>query len=729
MPSQRFLIAPLKGGLQTDVRPWLLPENAFAELRNMYVFRDRVRKRFGGVLTSDNDSAIDIDLATLTSRMRINVGTTDANGDFAIAPVATDITPAIGQLFSCGDTIFTVYQDGTMKVVAPGRATTSTGTFDFGTNNLTIGGSDGGIATTTIYFYPALPIMGIINNETDSINDEPTYVFDTRYAYFFQNNGWERLAGAAAPGDDVWSGGDADFFWAETARTSTGSVLGVFVTNFVRADRIRYYQVSTGQWATLRPSFDGGTNFIDSARCIKYFQGRLLLFNTLESQSGGIQFGNRVRYSQVGDPTAANAFQEIAGRGDFLDAPTSQQITSVDILKDRCIVYFERSTWELVYTGNDAEPFRWQQLNSEYGSESTFSLVPFDRFTLGVSQVGVIACNGINVERIDEKIPDTVFEIHNENDGVKRVHGIRDYFTEMVYWAFPSDFYDDKFPTRVLAYNYRNKTWSIFDDSITTFGYFQAVNDATWRSSPELWEEARFKWSSGTQQGLFNQVLAGNQQGFVFVVDHGVTRNSQSLQITDISTATNVFTVINHNIQVGEYVAVETVQGTTVTGVDGNDTIFCVANTGTNTITLQGITLSGTYTGGGTISRVSQPDMLTKQYNFFIGNGFNSEVSHTDIYIDKTESGEFRLDAMASSSDEVLSSTVVETRPYDVTFAPMEQNQSQLWHRAYMDCNGNVFQFRFYFDDEQMRTNAVAWSDLVFHAFMFHVSSTASRLQ
>lgn len=728
MPSKQFLVAPLSGGLQKDVRPWLLPENAFAELRNMYVFRDRVRKRFGSILTSDSSSVAIGDLAQLNSRMRVNIGTTNGAGNTA-APLATPavVTPAIGQMFSCGDVIFTVYQDGATYATRPGGATTATGNFNFGAQTFAIAGGDAGIAASTVYFYPSLPIMGIINNETDNINDEPTYVFDTRLAYFFQNGGWEQLAG----GTDTWQGTDADFFWGKTVRTATGNVLALFVTNFVRADFMREYRTSTGVWASFRPSFDGGTNFIDTARCIEYFHGRMLLFNTKESQGGGLQFGNRVRYSQFGDPLGANAFQDIEGKGGFVDAATSQQIITVDILKDRCIVFFERSTWELIYTGNDADPFRWQELNSEYGAESTFSIVPFDKFSLGVGQVGILACNGINVERIDEKIPDEVFEIHNENDGVARVHGVRDYFTEMVYWTFPSDDFDDKYPNRVLAYNYSNKTWAIFDDSITTFGYFQAVNDATWQNSLETWEQAIFKWSSGTQQGLYRQILAGNQQGWVFVVRPDITRNAPAFQITAINTATNVFTVVNHNFQVGEYVAVENVQGTVITSSsgDGNDTIFRITDVATNTITLQGISCSGTYTGAGTIARVSNTELLTKQYNFFVGDGYNMEVSHTDFYLDKTVDGEFTLEAYPSSSNTVVASAVVETRPYPVAFNPLEQSQDQIWHRAYMDCEGNVFEFRLFLDDAQLRDTSIAWSDFVMHAMMFNVATTSSRFE
>ena len=72
MPVQRFLIAPPTGGLVNNVKPWLIPDDAFAVLNNAYVFRGRVKKRFGSTVVDANGSG-DI----LKTRLRINIGTTD----------------------------------------------------------------------------------------------------------------------------------------------------------------------------------------------------------------------------------------------------------------------------------------------------------------------------------------------------------------------------------------------------------------------------------------------------------------------------------------------------------------------------------------------------------------------------------------------------------------------------------------------------------------------------
>ncbi len=53
----KFLIAPLNSGLQTDQKPFLIPDDAFAELNNAYIFRGRVRKRFGATFMNTSQPA------------------------------------------------------------------------------------------------------------------------------------------------------------------------------------------------------------------------------------------------------------------------------------------------------------------------------------------------------------------------------------------------------------------------------------------------------------------------------------------------------------------------------------------------------------------------------------------------------------------------------------------------------------------------------------------------
>ena len=83
MAVDRFYIGQIDGqGLQSDLKPYAIPDNAFAELNNAYVFRGRVRKRFGSKLMIGTVSATS-GLEQIQSRLKINIGTTDGAGNFA----------------------------------------------------------------------------------------------------------------------------------------------------------------------------------------------------------------------------------------------------------------------------------------------------------------------------------------------------------------------------------------------------------------------------------------------------------------------------------------------------------------------------------------------------------------------------------------------------------------------------------------------------------------------
>jgi hypothetical protein len=724
MAYDRFMIVPIDEGLQSDVKPWLISDKAFAKLKNAYVFRGSVRKRFGSSLLNEQQAT---SLDPLFSRLRINLGNTDGNGD--IAGTAPGATFKAGQLFSIGEEIFTVVDDtpGAQDMLTTEAATTHT--FDVATGNYDIEDAD---AATALYFYPAEPVMGLISYEVSAINDEPLYAFDTQFAYQFTGGAWTRLAAETVAGDALWTGTNSQFFWGITYRGASAANNILFITNFNNTDKMRYWDGAI--WTTFRPLYDAAT-YIETARIIIPFHGRLLLLNTIENTN--ISFVNRCRYSQNGSPLSADAFREdIPGKGNFEDAPTKEAIISAQILKDRLIVFFERSTWELVYTGNHVRPFQWQKINSELGVESTFSIVPFDKVTLGVGNVGIHACNGANVERIDTKIPDEVFKIHNRNDGVLRVHGIRDYKVEMVYWTIPAEDGDAIYPNRVLVYNYKNNTWAFNDDSFTTFGYFQNTDDRRWQNIADEWQEFGAQWDGGVLEYKFRQVAAGNQQGFTFLLEADTHRNAPSLQITDIDLTVGVLTltIIDHNLSNNEFIAIENAEGT----VELNGDVYQIAVVDEDNITLDGPPAAITaYTGGGTAARISKIDILTKQYNFYAKQGKNVDLGKVDFNVNRTANGEITVSSFASFSNVSLSLAGIinntllgtgdlETSPYDEI--PFEATQTQLWHSVYFQATGETVQLNLFLDDAQMEDTDIAWSDFQLNGMIFYTRPTG-RLQ
>jgi hypothetical protein len=754
MPFDRFLIAPYSSGLRTDLRPWLIPDDAFEELINAYVFRGRVRKRFGSVLMGPG-TGDEAPTSQLLSRLRINLGNTDGAG--AASGTVPGTIFSVGQLFSIGTEIFTVTTAGAVQpMLKTGTTVTATYSTTNGAYNFV-----GAAATTPVYFYPALPVMGLANYEVGAINNQPLFGFDTQFVYqYFPSTGWQRSSSGISPFDPIFKGTDLDFFWTTNWRGTTADVTIFFVTNFnssagappATQDPMWYYDGTT--WTIFTPYFlpAGGVPtsgpFVQTARIILPFKNRLILLNTIEYDgvSANQAFVNRCRYSFVGSPFAANAWYErgqtdslgnVAAGGGFTDATTEEAIVSAEFIKDRLIVYFDRSTWELVYTGNQVEPFVWQKINTELGSESTFSTVPFDKVVLTIGNTGVHACNGSNVERIDNNIPNQVFEVQDKSTNTARVAGIRDYFTEMVYWTYNIESDTQNYPDRVLVYNYKNGSWAINIDSITCWGYYEQQLDTTWATANISWGEANFNWLSGVVQAQFRQVVAGNQEGYTFIISPDVSRNAPVLQITDmtLSTFSNFnLTIINHNLSEGDFIYIENAQGFS----DFTPEIVQILDVVDLNNVLTNLSFSaytGTYTGGGTAARVSNIQILTKQFNPYIKQGNDVTIGKVDFGIKKTVNGQITVDYYPSatnlsmvtagqSSGSILGNNILETSPYDPIYYPLEQQQERLWHSIYFQSYGECIQLYFYLSFDQISNPFVAFEDFQLEGMILYTNPT-----
>lgn len=770
MAYDRFLIAPFESGMVTNARPWIIPDDAFEDIANAYVFRGRVRKRFGSRFMGTGWSSPQTE--PLFSRLRINLGNTDGSGNFS-ATVPGAIFQ-VGQMFSIGTQIFTVVVAGTPGVML------TTGAATVHTYNTTNGAVviNGAAVVAAVWFYPAQPVMGFVIYEVGPTLDSPTYAFDTQFAYIFAGGFWQRSGSGSNP---IWHGGDLNFFWSYNYRSNTPNINALFTTNFyvvnpngagTATDDPIWVTTDGTTWTAMI----GGTNgwffmpnggaphtgpFIQTALIIVAFKGRLILLNTIENNNGGgtgtnTHFPNRARFSWSGSPFAANAWYEPGqtdnagntwGGGDYIDATTAEEIVSAEFIKDRLIVYFEKSTWELAYTYNDSLPFVWQKINTELGSEATFSTVPFDKQVLTIGNTGVHACNGANVERIDNKIPNQIFRIVNKNAGVERVAGVRDYYAELVYWTFPSieQNPNEVFPAKVLVYNYANGTWSFNDDCITTWGYFEQQEGVTWASTTDTWQAANYTWGSGTVEAQFRQVIAGNQQGYTFIVDTNYGRNAQAMQITNMAynaaRDTVTLTIINHTLNVtpyGDYVNIATPSGVTLSGFG----IYkVVAYIDTNNVEVGPVTsFSGTYTGGGTAARVSNIQILTKQWNPYVDKSRNVYIARIDFGVQKTDAGQVTVDYYPSATElsmiyegqqtgTIQGNGTLETSPYNPLYYPLEQVQDRLWHPIYFQTDGECIQLFIYMTQEQMVVPDIAFSDFELEGMVLHTQATASRLE
>jgi hypothetical protein len=757
-------------------------DDAAELMQNMYTFRGRWRKRFGSLLMGASQ---------LNSRLAVNIGMIGSSIVIPNNPANGSTQLQIGQMFSVGADIFTIYQLG------PGVLTYSTNTLATATINSTTNPNTvvftGEINGTIVYWYPSNPVMGLTQYENGAINNHPSYAFDTQFAYLFAGGVWTRS------GTAVWNGTNLNYFWIENwqgSQTTAATPPVMFVTNFnftlgsgtpLTTDDPIW---STNDGNTWIPDFGvngfyfmpgGGAvqtgPFVQTALMIIAFKNRLLLLNTVENDNSAYsagppivpkgvasQYKNRCRFSFNGSPFARNAWYEpnqsdssggvvnnnnLAAGASYIDASTEEAIVSAQFIKDRLIVYFERSAWEIAYTGNQADPFVWQKINTELGSQATFSTVPFDRDILTIGNTGIHACNGSNVKRIDTKIPQEVFDnFAIKNSAPKRIAGIRDYFTELVYWAFvDTAALNQIFPNQILVYNYANDSWAINDDCFTTFGYFEQQSDMTWATSAPLqWYQFAGSWIDNIIQANQRQILAGTPEGFILRIATDISRNAASMQITQMIIPSTIeqqagyvdLIVINHNCAFGDWVAIENAVGITGDFVTTAYQVWGVRDV--NTITLWAPNLSGTYRGGGTLARVSNPYTKSKQFNPYDKEGKNVYLARVDFAVEKTQQGQITVDYYASASElsmieqgqaseSITGNSVLETYPYNPAIYPFEQQQKRLWHPIYFQSTGECIQLVFYLDDDQISNLSIAWSDFQLDGMIIYTMRSGDRLQ
>lgn len=783
MTSPNFAVVNMRDGIRRDVQSFLVSNDSFPTLENAYLFRGRIQKRSCFKFVGNS------------GRLNGTIGTTDGAGNFSITlldgmlapgiPNATAIFSVTLTVMGTPTTVILTDPTGGAPVTLLSTNVLVSGTLDTTTGALSISGAD---ALSPVIYYPGLPVMGLRTLESTPINDEALIAFDTRYTYLFDrgvNDFIFQNTFADTNNPFIWTGADSDLFWSTNyfqAFWATNNVPGYHVAQNIspiaERDGIRWYGTLPGVpppgtsatgWRNFNPILHldaGPTNvYLLGALIIVPYKDRLVCLNTVEgiNLASGVRFAQRARWCQNGTPfygdsplnTSAQADSwrdDINGKGDFLDAPTSEAIVSAEFIKDTLIVYFERSTWQLIYSYNETLPFVWQKINTELGADSTFSTVPFDRGVFTVGNYGIITCDSVNVQRIDQKIPDEVFEIQNKNLGVKRVFGIRDYSAQLVYWTAPfliqedneAPSYDLTFPNQVIVYNYLDGSWAEFDDSFTCFGYWQKLEDDTWASSQINWEVATYAWNSGVIQSRFPDVIAGNQRGFVLIFSQlaNLTQNSPSLAINNINPATRLITCPNHNLINGQYVLINGVQGTTGinTLINGSPAIYKVESTTVDTITLDKptttpptyATWTGTYTGGGFITHIPNMFIQTKEFNPFYEQGDSIRVNYIDAYLNRTTNGQF--DAQFYTSDntslpieDVLVNTSPEPMPTYSSPSPttnFQLQQNKIWHRIYTNSFGSFVQNIFTLSDTQIRNLSISTSEFTLHGLIYYVNQS-----
>ena len=761
-------ITGMKTGLVQQREEFILPDDAYPNLQNAYVWRERILRKKGYKL-----------LGRL--QRQVTVGTNLTAGTInLITALSLETTASIvpGSISITDTTQSTLYSDTAMNgvLVATGGSGTG-GTINYATGVLTINSGASDPITGTIQYYPGLPVMGIRSRELNNNQNDQTVFFDQVYAYVYNESTasfQEFIPGTTwnASGNSV---AGTDFFWSTNYWVSDvilpGTAIPFFTTtnrklfwvtnntgsDGATADPIRITDGST--WVDFSPPNFGqidATNFLVQCLSMLPFRGRMLAFNTYEgiNSANSVNYSNRIRWSTIGNPfipfsagppSRGSWRDDIRGQGGFLDIPTSEDIISIGFVRDNLVIYCERSTWQLRYTGRSIAPFQIERVNSELGGSGPFSAVQFDTSLVGIGDKGIVECDSYKSERIDIKIPDFVFQFQNANNGPIRVHGVRDFINRLAFWTIPLESsYQPTlstsfkiFPNQRLVYNYENDSWALFNDSLTTLGTYLPQASRTWLNTNVPWIRCDFPWIT-SQVAEIPAIVGGNQQGFVEYLNQ-LTTNDVSLYISSITpngtTLTpTVITSPNHNMTTGFVIGISGIPTGTPYASSLNGGVFGIVVLTADTFALytynatsgqfsdsQVDNSAGDYVGGGLINIRENFSILSKKFNF-LDEGRNIQLGYLDILMSSTEKnkpGAISLNVYLNYDADNVSNTTPQNEINDYSAVsnpdtffnsviPTTQSTlssiqgSKFWQRVYCPTTSNFLTLEYKFSNAQM---------------------------
>lgn len=573
----------------------------------------------------------------------------------------------------------------------------------------------------------------------------------------------------------------------QNSLTASGTGIAQLLSNSIPGqDGIKWYDgdmtggtgiptsKSTG-WVNFAPPLTATTVSIDNTPAALYylvgalaimpFKDRIVFFSPyIQTSAGGppILLQDTALWSWNGTPyytlESSTVFDtpsgetadvtayyvDTSGKGGYLPAGLPQPIITVNNNEDVLLVGFSGIQTRFVYTGNDLQPFLFFSINSELGSSATFSGVSLDRGGVTVGQYGITLTTQQSAQRIDLQIPDSVFQIQAENNGPARVSGIRDYYREWIYFAYPADESAWKFPTKTFLYNYRNDTWAVFYENFTCHGNFRKQTGYTWGNLPyNSWADWNEAWNSGTANAYFPDIVAGNPQGYFLIKGIG-TGEAPSGSIQAVSDASGItrITSANHCVAVGDYLQILDCLGT----ISLNGQIGMVISTAdANTFTIDIPFPAGTYLGLGTYTRLIQPMLQTKQFPVYWEEGRKVRLSIQKYLFDTTAQGQvtayiylsqdgnnpWNIGSIVPDTDpeptnsSLTYSQLIYTCPESTNLGltpanvnlqmPTASTQDQTWHRYNTSLIGDSIQIGITLNDAQMRNITTATSEIALH--------------
>lgn len=322
----------------------------------------------------------------------------------------------------------------------------------------------------------------------------------------------------------TFSGSNENFFNWVNWRLISPSTPILFMTNGV--DNITTWNGTTA--AALNALTDSVTGYsITTCLDLKVYHNKMLYIKPTMS-TGGVQ--NQLIYWSA-DFVYSN-INSIPGQGGFLAAPTGDIIIGAELLRDQLFVSFTHSTWIFRYTGIVTDPFRWERVNVSKSNTCSYGLQDYDERFTSLGNTGLIACDGVNVQRYDISYIDFYETYFNQSWATQafsqRYDNLNQTWLLYVSTDTPNGIVSPNIAPgsdSALIYNFIENSFATykFPMPLTCLGTYYNPNGTDWADLQLSWQSQANAWNSYEDQKKVPILLAGDIYGNVYKMDDGTT--------------------------------------------------------------------------------------------------------------------------------------------------------------------------------------------------------------
>src|SRR5690606_17570087 len=203
---------------------------------------------------------------------------------------------------------------------------------------------------------------------------------------------------------------------------------------------------------------------------------------------------------------------------------TGEFIAGASILGNVIAINMTESSWTLEKTRDAFNPYYPRKVPSVIGTGADFSFAQWNNEVRSIGQTGIISTDGRQQLKVDNKIP--YFTLDDIDQAYMQLtYGGFDRVTSQFLFSYLTD--KEAFGTdsqnMVLANNYEESSWSVYEMRFSVFGQTDAGNNLTWDDIDETedpswgrWVTTEDEWNKiGIGQSVY-KTLARDNDGFVY---------------------------------------------------------------------------------------------------------------------------------------------------------------------------------------------------------------------